>query len=1038
MLRKIEFIKFMIMLLFGMFSQIIVLAAHNELNGIQLNVSEPDTLIDLNEGLVLYYPFNNNANDESGNDNNGTVNSNTITFDRFGNSKSAYKFNSTNYITNTTLFQEKANVFSVCFWMKIKEFGDDLWANHISAANRWGAFTFHTMNDGSAYCGIEDWDNARFSSITDIPASTFKTGSWQFVVFTFDQGKARFYVDNKLIAKSDNMKSPRKSWDGIHIGRGSAITNVNGVVDDIRVYEKALNTSTIQRLYEENVSINIQSTPLYENKHVIPENASPTNFNIVQKDDGNLYMRNFSRLLKYNGIEWSIINSNLTNRVEALGKGADDKIYLSTINQVGYLSYEDEIEHFNIIAKSNDTLNIDFVSEIVNVKNQTYFVNVHGILKLESNKLSYYQPDNNSLLDHAFSYDQRLYLNLQDQGLSYFDGQEFKDVSNGFLTKNELIAGTVSHSEGLLLICKSGNTFLLKNNSLQLRHFLIDQLKNEIASSGISCVTTYNDGILIGTEKKGIYYVKNGTSLGVINQSNGLSSNKIFDIYVLGSYIWVSTDNGINTINNLERWQHWPLHYDREGIITGITKHLDQIYVQTTKALYKVEKNKLVFAELEGSIDFPQPVNDSLLTEDSLGNKWHIITPVSKSDILRSFKNLENGYNEIVTDKYSTLKDPFIVNIYPDSDKKGIIWIAGSQGLYRLDDRESRGIETIINKVSSSDSILFDYNSEEVFPNSPSFKREIGTMSFQFASINGNEYSYRLLGSGNNWSDWTHKDEKEYANLPAGEYTFEVKARDVLNEQGTATKYQFSILHKWYESKWVIFTASLTLLVLIFGIIAINRRGFKNQISIVEKSNKSKDTVLKILTHDLRSPLVTMQARLKQEQYRNDTRSMSKSVDETIQVADQVLELVVKGKDSLTVKRQVIELDELIEEVIDQNNSTILDRHLSVSVKNNLEDAIISDEKILLFILRNTLGNALKHAQSNSEIEVQCFNQNNYHVIQISNLIGSDSSYNGAGVGLKLVQELIEWVNADIEQESDGYQYTTRILLPSKMTKQEY
>jgi len=39
---------------------------------------------DLKYGLVAYYPFNGNANDESGNGNNGTVNGATSTEDRFG------------------------------------------------------------------------------------------------------------------------------------------------------------------------------------------------------------------------------------------------------------------------------------------------------------------------------------------------------------------------------------------------------------------------------------------------------------------------------------------------------------------------------------------------------------------------------------------------------------------------------------------------------------------------------------------------------------------------------------------------------------------------------------------------------------------------------------------------------------------------------------------------------------------------------------------------------------------------------------------
>ncbi|MEY4595035.1 MAG: hypothetical protein RIQ47_1445, partial [Bacteroidota bacterium] len=57
----------------------------------------------LNNGLVGYWPFCGNANDESGNGNNGTVNGATLYTDRFGNSNSAYSFNSTGSGNNITV-----------------------------------------------------------------------------------------------------------------------------------------------------------------------------------------------------------------------------------------------------------------------------------------------------------------------------------------------------------------------------------------------------------------------------------------------------------------------------------------------------------------------------------------------------------------------------------------------------------------------------------------------------------------------------------------------------------------------------------------------------------------------------------------------------------------------------------------------------------------------------------------------------------------------------------------------------------------------
>ena len=52
------------------------------------------SLINLEKGLVAYYPFNGNANDLSGKKYNGVVNGATLTTDRFGKTKSAYLFSS--------------------------------------------------------------------------------------------------------------------------------------------------------------------------------------------------------------------------------------------------------------------------------------------------------------------------------------------------------------------------------------------------------------------------------------------------------------------------------------------------------------------------------------------------------------------------------------------------------------------------------------------------------------------------------------------------------------------------------------------------------------------------------------------------------------------------------------------------------------------------------------------------------------------------------------------------------------------------------
>jgi hypothetical protein len=59
------------------------------------------------DGLVGWWPFNGNANDESGNGNNGTVNGATLTEDRFGNANSAYYYDG---ISNNILINDDSTL----------------------------------------------------------------------------------------------------------------------------------------------------------------------------------------------------------------------------------------------------------------------------------------------------------------------------------------------------------------------------------------------------------------------------------------------------------------------------------------------------------------------------------------------------------------------------------------------------------------------------------------------------------------------------------------------------------------------------------------------------------------------------------------------------------------------------------------------------------------------------------------------------------------------------------------------------------------
>ena len=70
----------------------------------------------LETGLVAYYPFNGNANDESGYGNNGTVTGATLVEDRNGGSSKAYSFDGDDFIISTSEIELTQNKFTLSLW----------------------------------------------------------------------------------------------------------------------------------------------------------------------------------------------------------------------------------------------------------------------------------------------------------------------------------------------------------------------------------------------------------------------------------------------------------------------------------------------------------------------------------------------------------------------------------------------------------------------------------------------------------------------------------------------------------------------------------------------------------------------------------------------------------------------------------------------------------------------------------------------------------------------------------------------------------
>jgi hypothetical protein len=212
-------------------------------------------------GLVGWWPFNGNANDESGNGNNGTVNGATLTTDRFGNAGKAYSFDgiqSRIWRENTNQFPIGSSVRSISVWLKID--GQFNLASLGSNVNGYGSVVEFGAFGNTNRFGILITGNNQIYCVTNNndyhSPYTVTLGTWHHIVLIGYDNLCSFYLDNIFLGTgqlSENINTFQSRFsfgntinDPLGNGQNEAF---NGSLDDIGIWNRALSQQEITALF---------------------------------------------------------------------------------------------------------------------------------------------------------------------------------------------------------------------------------------------------------------------------------------------------------------------------------------------------------------------------------------------------------------------------------------------------------------------------------------------------------------------------------------------------------------------------------------------------------------------------------------------------------------------------------------------------------------------------------------------------------------------------------------------------------------------
>ena len=316
-----------------------------------------------------------------------------------------------------------------------------------------------------------------------------------------------------------------------------------------------------------------------------------------------------------------------------------------------------------------------------------------------------------------------------------------------------------------------------------------------------------------------------------------------------------------------------------------------------------------------------------------------------------------------------------------------------------------------------------------------------------------NMFSYKLEGYDKEWYRQENIAPVPYSNLPAGDYTFYVKAA---NNDGKwnqkASVLHIQILPVWYQTWWAYTIFLLAFIGLVSGVIRYFwlRKSMQTEI-LMERLDKEKREEINQMTirfyvnisHELRTPLTLIVAPLQELLSRISGHWERERLLYIQRNTNRLLHLVNQLMDYRRAELGIFKLAPVranaykrIESCFVNYENLAKRKDIDYNFYTELQDENeLFDGNYLDLIVNNLLSNAFKYTEEGESITVKLYKEGSDLVVQVADTgIGIpkdkqkkiferfyqvENTHAGSGIGLSLVHRLVESHHGRITLDSE-------------------
>ncbi|MGB0521787.1 MAG: ATP-binding protein, partial [Flammeovirgaceae bacterium] len=287
-----------------------------------------------------------------------------------------------------------------------------------------------------------------------------------------------------------------------------------------------------------------------------------------------------------------------------------------------------------------------------------------------------------------------------------------------------------------------------------------------------------------------------------------------------------------------------------------------------------------------------------------------------------------------------------------------------------------------------------------------------------FEELDRVEFQYFLEGFDDHWSTWAIAPSKDYTNLPEGDYTFRVRARNAYGMVGMESSYHFTIMPPIYRKWWayiIYIIAAASLVYWGVKLYASNLEREKKRLELLvqarttevvaqkeeiekqnitladqkknlEELNEEKNHLIGILAHDLRNPLHQIKGmaaimQMKRPDMSNEEKKymgvIEDAVDHLNNMIVKILDLEAIESKKTNVKMEEVDLRHTLNVIVDSFQGQAEKK--SITLVSEIEDQahiVKADKGFAMQVFENLVSNAIKFSPANKRIFVQLKREN--------------------------------------------------------------